>query len=118
MARRYLQWLSDIVKGQNLCLLWDLLSAHHEEEVKKKAEEMHISLEFIPAGLKNGWEPQDLRIFGSLKVRARGLFDDQWLRDESIDLAVATSIALLLTAWESIIKEEILGAWNKIIPLW
>jgi hypothetical protein len=30
VARRYLQWLSDIVKGQNLCLLWDLFSAHYE----------------------------------------------------------------------------------------
>jgi hypothetical protein len=51
-------------------------------------------------------------------MRARGLFDDQWLRDESIELTVATSIALLLKAWESIIQEEILGAWNKTIPLW
>jgi hypothetical protein len=51
-------------------------------------------------------------------MRARGLFDDQWLHDESIELAVATSIALLLKAWESISQEKILGAWNKIIPLW
>jgi hypothetical protein len=51
-------------------------------------------------------------------MRARGLFDGQWLRDESIEFTVATSIALLLTAWESMTQEEILGAWNKIIPVW
>jgi hypothetical protein len=58
-----------------------------------------------------------LRISGSVKMRARGLFDDQWIRDESIKRIVATSIALLLKAWKSI-QEEILGARNKIIPLW
>jgi hypothetical protein len=71
---------------------------------------MHIALEFIPVGLTDEWRPIDLRIFGSLKMRTRGLFDDQWLRDESIELTVATSIALLLKAWESITQEEILGA--------
>jgi hypothetical protein len=117
MARRYLQWLSDIAKGQNLCILRDLFYAYHEEEVKRKAEEVHIALEFIPSGLTDEWRPLDLRIFGSLKMRARRLFDDQWLRDESIELTVATSTALPLKAWDSIIQEEILGAWNKIIPL-
>jgi hypothetical protein len=118
VVRRDLQWLSDIVKGQNLCLLWDLFSAHHEEQVKRKAEEVHTALEFTPAGLTDEWQSLDLRIFGSLKMRARGLFNDQWLRDESIEFTVATSIALLLKAWESITQEEILGAWNKVIPLW
>jgi hypothetical protein len=51
VVRRYRQWFSDIVKSQNLCLWWDFFSAHHEEEVKGKAEEVHIALEFIPAGL-------------------------------------------------------------------
>jgi hypothetical protein len=55
------------------------------------------------------WELED--------ARSR-LFDDRWLRDESIELTVATSIALLLNTWESITQEEILGAWNKIISLW
>jgi hypothetical protein len=98
--------------------LWDLFSGQHEQEVKRKAEEVDIALEFIPAGLTGEWQPLNLRIFGSLKMFAQGLFDDQWLRDESIELIVATSIALILKAWESITQKEILGAWNKIIPLW
>jgi hypothetical protein len=57
VARHYLQWLSNSVKGQNLCLLWDLISAHHEEEVKGKTEEMHTALEFIPAGLPDECQP-------------------------------------------------------------
>jgi hypothetical protein len=98
--------------------LWDLFSAHPDEEVKRKAEEVHIALEFIPAGLTGKWQPLDLRIFESLKMRTQGLFDDQLLREESIELTVATSIALLLKAWESIRQKETIGAWNKIIPLW
>jgi hypothetical protein len=75
----------------------------------RNAEEMHITLDLIPAGLTDKWQPLDSRIFESLKMRARGLFDDQWLRDESIELTVATSIALPLKAWDSITQEEILG---------
>jgi hypothetical protein len=79
---------------------------------------VYIALEFIPAGLTDEWQLLDLRIFGILKGHARGLFDDEWLRDESNELTVAASFALLLKAWESITHEEILGAWNKIVPLW
>jgi hypothetical protein len=71
VARRYLQWLSDIVKSQTLCFLSDLFFVHHEEEAKRKAKEVHIAHEFIPAGLTDEWQPLDLRIFGSLKMRAR-----------------------------------------------
>jgi hypothetical protein len=78
---------------------------------------VHILFEFIPARPTDEWQPLDLRFFGSLKMRARGLFDDQWLRDESIEITVAASTALLPKAWKWITQEEILGVWNKIIPL-
>jgi hypothetical protein len=62
-ARRYLQWLSDIVKNQNLCLLWDFFSPHHEEEVKRKAEEVHIPLNSYRCG---SWTNGSLSICASL----------------------------------------------------
>jgi hypothetical protein len=117
VAGEYLDWLSDRIKGQNLLLLWDCFAAHRDEAVRSKAEKAHITLEFIPAGLTDEWQPLDLRIFGNLKSRARALFDDQWMRDGSAELTIATAISLLLKAWNSITQEEVLGAWEKMIPL-
>jgi hypothetical protein len=39
------------------------------------------------------------------------------MHDESMELTVATAIDLLLRAWDSITQEEVLGAWEKLIPL-
>jgi hypothetical protein len=110
VASRYLDWLSDLAKGQRLCLLWDCFSGHRDDLVKSRAEGKHITLEFIPADLTDEWQPLDLRIFGRLKMRARALFDDELIRDDSVGLAVARTIQLLLRAWESITQEEILEA--------
>jgi hypothetical protein len=118
VASRYMDWLSDLVKGQRPCLPWDCFSPHRDNLVKSRAEGKRITLEFISAGLTEEWQPLDLRIFGSLKMQARGLFDDEWTRDDSVEFTVAKAIQLLLRAWESIMQEEILEAWNKIVPLW
>jgi hypothetical protein len=118
IAEQDLNWFSERVKRQNLCLLWDCFSPHRDEVVKSEARRADIALEFIPAGLTDGWQPLDLRICGSLKMRARALFDEQWFRDDSTELTVTTAIALLLRSWDSISQEEILDSWNKIIPLW
>jgi hypothetical protein len=48
---RYLDWLSDLVKGQRLCLGCDCFSAHRDDPVKSRAEGKHITLEFIHADL-------------------------------------------------------------------
>jgi hypothetical protein len=118
VANRYLDWLSDLAERQHLCLVWDCFSAHRDDLVKSRAEGKDITLEFIPAGLTDEWQPLDLRIFGSLKMQARALFDDEWIRDDSVELIVAKAIQLLFRAWESITQEEILEAWNGIVPLW
>jgi hypothetical protein len=104
-------------RGQNLFLLWDDFAAHRDEVVRSKAEEAHITLQFIPAGRTNQWQPMDLRISRSLETRTRGLFDTQGIRDGSGKLTVATTITLLLRAWDSITQEEVLHAWEKTIPL-
>jgi hypothetical protein len=64
--------------------------------VKLRVEGKYIKLEFIPAGLTDEWQSLDLRIYGSLKMRARALFDDEWIHDDSVELTVARAIRLLL----------------------
>jgi hypothetical protein len=80
----------------------DCFSAHRDDLAKSRAEGKHITLEFIHAGLTDEWHPLDMRIFGSLKMRVRALFDDEWIRHDSVELTVAKAIQLLLLAWGSI----------------
>jgi predicted anti-sigma-YlaC factor YlaD len=51
-------------------------------------------------------------------MRDRALFDDERIRDDSVEFTVARAIQLLLRAWEPIMQEGILEAWSKIVPLW
>jgi hypothetical protein len=51
--------------------------------------------EFIPAGLTDESHPLDLRIFGSLQMRERALFDDEWIRGYLVELIGAREIQLL-----------------------
>jgi hypothetical protein len=114
VATDYLKWLSDRVKGQKLCLLWDCFSAHRDEEVREQARESQIALEFVPGGMTDEWQPLDLRIFGSLKQRAKAMFDAEWIRNDITELTPERAIALLLRAWQSVTQDEILNAWGKL----
>jgi hypothetical protein len=114
VAEEFIRWISNRVHGQQLCLLWDSFSAHRDEDVRREASGLDIAVEYIPSGMTDEWQPLDLRIFGSLKQRARALFDDQWAREDGLELTATTAIALLLKAWDSITQEEILNAWDRL----
>jgi hypothetical protein len=114
VALEYLHWLSERVRGQGLCLLWDSFAAHRDEEVRAQAAATDVALKFIPTGMTDEWQPLDLRIFGSLKQRAKALFDQEWMRDPDTELTTETVIELLLQAWRAITQEEVLNAWNKL----
>jgi hypothetical protein len=81
---------------------------------RREAGGRDIAAECIPSGMTDEWQPLDLRIFGSLKQRARALFDDQWAKEDGVELTRQTAIARLLKAWDSITQEEILNAWDKL----
>jgi hypothetical protein len=81
---------------------------------RREAGGLDIAVECIPSGMTDEWSPLDLRIFGSLKQRARAMFDDQWAREDGVELTQETAIALLLKAWDSITQEEILNARDKL----
>jgi hypothetical protein len=114
VAIEYLRWVSQKLKRQRICLVWDSFSAHHDEEVCAEAEADEIALKFIPSGMTDQWQPLDLRIFGSLKARAKALFDAEWMRDPDTELSTEDAIALLLRSWQSIEQGEILKAWQKL----
>lgn len=54
-------------------------SVHGSRSAQVEVDE--IALEFIPSEMTVEWQPLDLRIFESLKQRAKALFDAEWMRD-------------------------------------
>jgi hypothetical protein len=64
VACECLEWLWQRLKGQNLFLLWEF-AAHHGANATAKA------------GLTDEWRPRDLHLLASLKMRDRGLFDEE-----------------------------------------
>jgi hypothetical protein len=114
VAIEFMHWISNRVRGQQFRIIWDSHSAHRDEDVRREAGGLDIAVEYIPSGMTDEWQPLDLRIFGSLKQRARAMFDDQWAREDVVELTTETAIALLLKAWDSITQVEFLNAWDKL----
>ena len=75
MSRRYLDWLHKWNGGDHKYLLWDLHSSHRSDQVKEHSRTCEVTLQFIPAGMTDHWQPLDYRIFGELKQRAKARFD-------------------------------------------
>ena len=73
IACDYVNWLYSGM-GEECLLLWDVFSAHKNEEVQELARELGIGMGYIPVGLTSRHQPLDKRIFGSLKSRARARF--------------------------------------------
>jgi hypothetical protein len=62
---------------------------------RREAGGLDIAVEYIPSGMTDEWQPLNLRIFGSLKQRARAMFDDPSAREDGVELTTETAIALL-----------------------
>jgi hypothetical protein len=111
VARRYVAWLRARMSGP-IALVWDVFAAHRNADVKREAEESEITLAFIPAGQTDEFQPLDRRIFGSLKRRAVGRWNAQFLREDQPELSVSTAVTTLLKSWESIGEDEVQEAWE------
>jgi hypothetical protein len=111
VARQYVQWLRDRISGP-MALIWDLFAAHRE--VKEAAEQLEITVAYIPAGQTDEWQPLDHRIFGSLKQRAIGRWNRQFLTQRQPELSVNRALLNLLESWQSIGEDEIQEAWDHL----
>lgn len=113
VACEYVNWLYRR-KGEECFLLWDVFSAHRQEEVKDLARDLGIGMGFIPAGLTSRHQPLDKRIFGNLKSRARARFDAMYVRQEE-EPNMIVAVRILLEAWSAIEQDEVIKAWDELI---
>ena len=110
-AKRYLDFVSDQVKGRNIYLIWDLHSSHRKDSVIDYAKERNIHLSFVPAGQTSYWQPLDKKVFGGLKRKAQKYFT------ETLDggrYTINDAILTLVRAWESMKEEKIRSAWDHL----
>jgi hypothetical protein len=110
VASDYFPWPRSRIQREPIVVLWDQFSAHRDQGVKERAQELGIELVFIPAGMTGEYQPLDRRIFGSLKARTRAQFDRHSMSADE-ELTMSASIRIFLDAWRCVGDEEVLELW-------
>ena len=78
--------------------------------MKNLAQELNISLYFVPAGLTDELQPMDRNVFGSLKSTARCLFGMRANTGEK--LTKAHAVADMIEAWKTLPRHVVEEAWD------
>jgi hypothetical protein len=99
VAIELIQWISNRVRRQQLCIVWDDCFAHRDEDLRREPGGLHIAVEYRSAGVTDEWQPLDSRIFESLKGWARAIFDDQWAKPDVVEFPTEMAIVLPLKTW-------------------
>ena len=110
-AKRYLDFLSDRVKGRSVYLIWDLHSSHRKDSVIEHARERNIHLSFVPAGQTSYWQPLDRKVFGALKKKALKHFTKTM---DGERYTMNDAILTLVKVWNKIKPEKIRSAWGHL----
>jgi hypothetical protein len=99
---------------REIWLLWDVFTAHRDEQVKQFAKNLRINLIFIPVGMTDIYQPLDRYIFGGLKQRAHGRWVDWHLQKLGQEMSMANSLKRLIDSWKSIDLETVMHAWEHL----
>ena len=117
LMKRYLEWLSERVNRRKCHLIWDLHSSHRNEEVKTKANELEINLQYVPAGQTGFWQPLDAGIFGAIKMEAKTKFDVKVMEagpgGES-SIGIFQALEILYEIWKDLDPGAVISAWSML----
>jgi hypothetical protein len=114
VAKSVIHCVANRSEGRPHCLLWDVLSAHRDAELKMHAPTRSTELVYIPPGSTDRHQLLDRRIFGNLKSRARARFEALWMRDAGHQLTLLGAVEVLLDVWNNIGKDEVIDAWSEL----
>jgi hypothetical protein len=114
VAKSVIDCVANHSEGRQHCLLWDVFSAHRDEELKMHAPTRLAEPVSIPPGSTDRHQPLDRRIFGNLKSRARPRFEALWMRDPGHELTLLGVVEILLDVWNNIGQDEVLDAWSEL----
>ena len=87
-------------------------AAHRTDAVKQRAEELGITLYFIPPGCTDLVQPLDVKVFGALKSTARKLFRERYNGVSSPKVTSRDAVQNLIRAWEGLSQNLYEDAWE------
>ena len=99
---QYLELLSNHFNHEPIHLILDLYAAHRTDAVKQRAEELGITLYFIPPGCTDLVQPLDVKVFGALKATARKLFRERYNGISSPKMTSRDAVQNLIMVWEGL----------------
>ena len=99
---QYLELLSNHFNHEPIHLILDLYAAHRTDAVKQRAEELGITLYFIPPGCTDLVQPLDVKVFGALKATARKLFRERYNGISSPKMTSKDAVQNLIRVWEGL----------------
>lgn len=69
VMKRYLAWLSNIMRNQPFALVLDVYTTHIDNDVKQRVRELDIELIYVPVNGTGLYQPLDRKIFGVVKKK-------------------------------------------------
>ena len=109
----YLNFIkSQFNQDQEIHIILDIFSAHRSENTKKIAEELGITLHYIPAGFTDLYQPLDTTIFAIIKA-----FISHMLRSslkEGKNLTTIDACRFMIAAWEKLKPDIIQESFDRL----
>jgi hypothetical protein len=112
-----------------ITLIWDSFTAHKDVRIIEVANSLNIDIILIPSGMTDTYQPLDRRIFGNLKMRAKGRWTQMFetpanLRrsprrcpENANDIDVPLALEIMVESWLSIPQDQVLKAWAHLSEL-
>jgi hypothetical protein len=108
----YLVHLREYMGVGPIHLVLDCYTAHNTGRIRKVAEQLGITLHYIPPGLTDELQPLDRKMFGVLKAKAKALFRRRLHDDPSAKRTKRDGVADMIRAWENLSNTVIEEAWS------
>ncbi len=108
----YLHLYNEWMNNEPSALFLDQYSSHVSENTRRVAEELQITLVFIPKSATERYQPLDRVIFGALKSSAAAEYDDKFFSE---DAAYTKSEAadLFVKLWYRLLTSTVMSGWEK-----
>ena len=107
----YLEKVHAWMNGMPCALIMDRYSSHICESTLKKAEELGITLVFIPTSATDKYQTLDLRVFGTMKLMASKEFDDFVFKNNR-GYSKPEAADLFIRIWKKLSHEFVVSTWT------
>ena len=108
----YLHCFSKWMNEKPCALVLDRYASHVSENTKAVANNLGITLIYIPTSATDVYQPLDKRIFGIMKSMASSQYDDK-VFDQNQAYSKSEAADLFISLWKKLSHHSILSAWEE-----